>query len=436
MQARRDDSTALERELVWLQHAIDLRLRMHLQEEPTRDLVDAAPPPDDVDGGAYARAIADFALSPDERLVVALALAPHVRPSLLDPLLIRNRVLDRRFTEFGGFELEGHCGLLPTMQTALFVLAGDDVAARLRARAVFDTDGRLARRRVLELATSPGLDLQRPLRLSPQAVAALTTGRDYEPAFGPEFPAQRIQTRHAWDDLVLDDSTRHEIDDIVTWARNDRLLLDDWGLRRRLPPGYRVLFFGPPGTGKTLAAALLAYDAQAVVHGEAAPRSMTDLLGDGSDPSRDHALPDGGLLTQILLPAPVRGERAVYFRAISRSRSEWPLVEAVVRLVVEDTTIREAAVAIGAVAPVPLRLPEVEAALRGKTAESATYRAAAALASKGAKPLPMTGYKVGLCEATVLETLERAHHAAPVVVDAPAPVPEPASDEPPPEASP
>ena len=186
----------------------------------------------------------------------------------------------------------------------------------------------------------------------------------------------------------------------------------------------------------TLAAALLAYDAQAVVHGEAAPRSMTDLLGDGSDPSRDHALPDGGLLTQILLPAPVRGERAVYFRAISRSRSEWPLVEAVVRLVVEDTTIREAAVAIGAVAPVPLRLPEVEAALRGKTAESATYRAAAALASKGAKPLPMTGYKVGLCEATVLETLERAHHAAPVVVDAPAPVPEPASDEPPPEASP
>ncbi len=190
----------------------------------------------------------------------------------------------------------------------------------------------------------------------------------------------------------------------------------------------------------TLAAALLAYDAQAVVHGQP-PRAMTELLGDGTDPSRDNALPEGGLLTQILLPAPVAGERAAYFRSIARSRSEWPLVEAVVRLVVEDTTIREATVAIGAVAPVPLRLPKVEAALRGKTAQMATYREAAALAGDGAKPLPMTGYKVGLCEATVLETLERAHHAtstsAPVSVSAP-PVPDApdAPADPPPEVSP
>jgi SpoVK/Ycf46/Vps4 family AAA+-type ATPase len=35
------------------------------------------------------------------------------------------------------------------------------------------------------------------------------------------------------------------------------MLLEDWGLGRRLKPGYRALFMGPPGTGKTLTALLI-----------------------------------------------------------------------------------------------------------------------------------------------------------------------------------
>jgi SpoVK/Ycf46/Vps4 family AAA+-type ATPase len=31
----------------------------------------------------------------------------------------------------------------------------------------------------------------------------------------------------------------------------------DWGMHKKLKPGYRVLFHGPPGTGKTLTATLL-----------------------------------------------------------------------------------------------------------------------------------------------------------------------------------
>jgi SpoVK/Ycf46/Vps4 family AAA+-type ATPase len=34
-------------------------------------------------------------------------------------------------------------------------------------------------------------------------------------------------------------------------------VLDDWGMRKRVKPGYRALFHGPPGTGKTLTATLL-----------------------------------------------------------------------------------------------------------------------------------------------------------------------------------
>ena len=63
--------------------------------------------------------------------------------------------------------------------------------------------------------------------------------------------------------------------------------------------------------------------------------------------------------------------------------------------------------AIGGVAPVPLRLNAVEDLLVGSTLDDETVTSAAAVAAQGANPLPETGYKVTLIEATVLEVLER-----------------------------
>ncbi|MCH9681709.1 MAG: FAD binding domain-containing protein [Deltaproteobacteria bacterium] len=167
----------------------------------------------------------------------------------------------------------------------------------------------------------------------------------------------------------------------------------------------------------TLGMALLAYEAQVAVH-EQPERSIEALYGDGSDPSRDHQLPDGALLTHVVMPAPVPLERAAYFRTISRARAEWPLVEALVRLGLRGSTIEFARVAVGGVAPVPLRLPAVEAALVGNAMDRTSFGAAANKAREGASPLPMTGYKVDLVEGTVLEALERASYATPSAVGA------------------
>jgi xanthine dehydrogenase YagS FAD-binding subunit len=94
-------------------------------------------------------------------------------------------------------------------------------------------------------------------------------------------------------------------------------------------------------------------------------------------------------------------------RQSKRALAEWPLVEAIVRLVVSDATIQLARVAVGGVAPIPLRLPRVEDALLGQPLSHETFQRAVALAAEGASPLPMTGYKVDLLPGTVLETLER-----------------------------
>ena len=107
------------------------------------------------------------------------------------------------------------------------------------------------------------------------------------------------------------------------------------------------------------------------------------------------------------MPPPLEGERAAYFRATSRALAEWPLVEAVVRVVVDGGTIEFARVAVGGVAPVPLRLEPVEEALTGRPASTEVFDQAASLAASGATPLPVTGYKVDLLRGTLCETLHR-----------------------------
>lgn len=156
----------------------------------------------------------------------------------------------------------------------------------------------------------------------------------------------------------------------------------------------------------TVAMALLAYDVRLVTTGDVA--SLADLYGDGSDPTRDHRLPPGAVLTSVVVGGRWDGEKAGYLRAISRYAAEWSLVEAGARLVVDGGTIRSAAVVAGAVARVPLRLPAVEEALIGRPATGEVLAEAAAKATDGARPLPQTAYKVPLLAGTVLGALERA----------------------------
>ncbi|MGW5878039.1 FAD binding domain-containing protein [Nocardiopsis terrae] len=176
----------------------------------------------------------------------------------------------------------------------------------------------------------------------------------------------------------------------------------------------------------SLAVALLAYDATVHVArgrgsgpGSDARSPETAELGvaelyDGTDPTGDHVLAPGDLLTAVALPAPVPGERAAHLRAAGRSRAEWPLVEAVIRLECADGgtgPVVRAAVAVGGVARTPLRLPGVEAALvgavPGEEAGAAVVGALEGLAEL-CSPLPATGYKVPLLQSTVRGVIEQA----------------------------
>lgn len=148
----------------------------------------------------------------------------------------------------------------------------------------------------------------------------------------------------------------------------------------------------------TLAVALLAYDATARVF-RGPGGSLAELYGDGTDPAREHRLPAGAVLVGVDVPAAAAGEHAAHVRIASRARAEWPLVEVTVR-----TAPGFARVAAGGIAPIPLRLEPVEAALAaGRAWPPALERLAASWRVPEA-----TAWKVRLIEAAIATALERA----------------------------
>jgi xanthine dehydrogenase YagS FAD-binding subunit len=113
------------------------------------------------------------------------------------------------------------------------------------------------------------------------------------------------------------------------------------------------------------------------------------------------------MIAKIVLPAPLAGERAAYKRAISRTYAEWPLVEVCARVGIAEGKFQLMRLAAGGIAPVPLRLTACERMLQGKPANAAAIGEAAKQATSGARPLPMTTYKLHLLEGLVCDLLER-----------------------------
>ena len=241
------DAKAVAAELGWLARVIEARITQFLKdpEAPLRTEAPPIPAP----GSALAGLVADGPLDAEARLVLALALAPHVQPALLDPFFLRNSGIDRGFTEFGGTRADTG-GFQPTVDTALFLIAGTDPAARIAAMAHLGSDRPL--RRLAGLSTAGGA-----LALPAHRAMVLLQGRAPEPDFSADFPAKRLGTALDWEDLVLPDAVMHRIGHILGWLEHEGRILRDWGLARTLGQGFRALFHGPPGTGKTLTAALL-----------------------------------------------------------------------------------------------------------------------------------------------------------------------------------
>jgi ATPase family protein associated with various cellular activities (AAA) len=254
------DLQSLKDSLLHLERIMESRLRQAFALETAAgepDVLPALPPATGDD--PYSRFVRDHALDDDSQLLLLLALSPWAEPGLLD------RVIQRVLPEAGDYPLVGgvrgrqHRGFLPTGDTALFLLAGTDLEARARWQGLLWGDHPLARKGVVQLQEAPEGEpaMSGRLELDPEYAERFLTGRVRAPRMSFQFPAQRLETERDWDELVLPARTLGQVQELMAWVRHERVLMDDWGMARKLPPGCRALFYGPPGTGKTFTATLL-----------------------------------------------------------------------------------------------------------------------------------------------------------------------------------
>lgn len=261
MEALVNNANALNAEMNWLSTAIERRMTSYFDDnEQPFQLMELTPPDLSGSPSIYGQIVTYYGFGAVERLALAMALAPHIRPQILDVFFTRNKNYDRTFTEFGGITGGNHGGFLPTGETLSFVLSGVDLSMRFQLKMLFSAEHPFSRFNILKLEPSKADDpyLSGTLSLADDYVELFTVGHATKPNFSSKFPAKLIDTSLDWDDLVLEHNVSQQVEDIHVWVKHSQSILEQWGgSKGHVKPGYRALFYGPPGTGKTLTACLI-----------------------------------------------------------------------------------------------------------------------------------------------------------------------------------
>jgi AAA+ superfamily predicted ATPase len=251
---------ALLKEMDWLRCVIDQVIKTYLLQEGHENDWEEIPLPDLMeDDSVYSKCVNEWALNKYQRLALSLAMASHLSPEILDVFFGKNGIYDRGFTEFGGVTDKNHSGFLPTVQTLYFLLSATNSSLRVVANKLLSKENILIREQVLFVGdTEENIPKQNGiLVMDHRWFHYFLTGERLEIEHSASFPAQRITTEAEWEDIVLEEHTLQQVQEINTWLQHGDALMNDWGLRKKIKPGYRVLFYGPPGTGKTMTATLL-----------------------------------------------------------------------------------------------------------------------------------------------------------------------------------
>jgi len=201
------------------------------QKNPLNNIID------DINGD-----VADFTL-------LSLALCSKIYEKHLQPLM----TIQKKYSEIGGVIRRINHEFVPTVQTAAFLINGndDDTFPDNYNRIVHS---RLIREEIIELInTDQQADVKNAIiRLNDKYLQYLTHGKSPDLALTPDFPAQQLKTSKTFDELILKDSTRQQLEDVILFARHQKELFQDNHLSNKLSPGFISLFWGPPGTGKSL----------------------------------------------------------------------------------------------------------------------------------------------------------------------------------------
>lgn len=195
-----------------------------------------------------------------EGLLLLIAITPHVQPDLFDTAIESSIKGSGDFPKIGGVRGKNFRGFMPTGQTILFLLAADNWKDSQEVHRLFYSDHLFGKKKVLWLEELPSGEpaMSGRIILSQDYIETFTYGKPVPPHFSMNFPAKLITTELTWNDLVINDDLKDQVNELLDWVKYNEELLRDWEMHKRLVKGYRSLFYGPPGTGKTFTAGLIA----------------------------------------------------------------------------------------------------------------------------------------------------------------------------------
>jgi NADPH-dependent glutamate synthase beta subunit-like oxidoreductase/CO/xanthine dehydrogenase FAD-binding subunit len=122
-------------------------------------------------------------------------------------------------------------------------------------------------------------------------------------------------------------------------------------------------------------------------------------------PMRSTILDQDELVVGIKIPAPKPASRQAFLKFRLRNSIDFPIVAVAVMIDMEAGEVAEARIALGAVAPIPVRAGGAEEFLRGKEISEEVAEKAAAIAVEDAIPLAENGYKAQIVKALVRRAL-------------------------------
>ena len=112
-----------------LRNLLGERIRLYLERRTGRPAATNSADSDDL-GRFQAPMLVPEVRGERENFLLLLALIPHVKPDFFESVIMEYMPGGGDFPLFGGVKAAGHRGLLPTGETAQFVLAGDALNTR------------------------------------------------------------------------------------------------------------------------------------------------------------------------------------------------------------------------------------------------------------------------------------------------------------------
>ena len=142
----KDNAFTIQNEINWLITLIDNRLKSFF-ENTEFDYI--SPPNIENDSSNYANFLKENQFSDMERVILISTISSYFQVQIFDKFLIKNKVLDQPFTEFGGKVVSNRNLFIPTLETISFIFHSNSIQGKIYIQTFFEDDHIFKKKNIL-----------------------------------------------------------------------------------------------------------------------------------------------------------------------------------------------------------------------------------------------------------------------------------------------